>query len=109
MSNSIDTSCNKAKEYVNDVLEIYTSPEYIRTLKESNYSFEEIKEFLKDIACTSKECFNNVRDQQLKLMSIVLDNKDNKTESQPIHPVESKYILSSLSQNDYRQTVCVNV
>lgn len=61
-------------EYVNNVYKIYNSDEYIRTLKESNYTEDEIKTFLKDIKNISSECFDNLNNQQSRLLRLVLNN-----------------------------------
>jgi len=73
-------------EYVNKVYQIYNSDEYIRTLKESNYTEDEIKTFLKDIKNISSECFDNLNNQQSRLLKLVLNNDG--------HPLNSKVNLT---------------
>ena len=66
---------NKFDDYVNDVYKIYTSSEYLKALKDSNYSSEEINDFLNDVKIISKDCFNYLKNQQQKYLSHVLNNE----------------------------------
>ena len=110
--------------YVNDVLKIYNSDEYLKTLKESGYTQEEIKDFLNDIKQTSRENVIHLKNQQTRILSYILDSKSaipitsnledtdtkNLKVNEPVvqlfdssndNPLTNKYLLASLSQSGY--------
>ena len=130
----VDKCMSDADKYVNDTYKIYSSDEYLKTLKESGYTQEEIKDFLDEVKQTSRECFNNVNSQQTKILSYVLDDKihskdelDNiqpkdvpvnsdklKSNSELLNPLENKsflnkYFFSSLSQSDYYKNIPISI
>lgn len=129
-----DECVSDADKYVNDTYQIYSSNDYIKTLKESGYTQEEIKEFLNEVKQNSRECFNSVKNQQSKILSYILDDntnpKDNVNYTQPKNiPVNcynlesksdllnslknksfsNKYLLSSLSQSNYYNNMSISV
>ena len=82
MNTSINNDTDK-EDYVNNVYKIYSSPEYIKILKESNYTLEEIKAFLDEIKKTSIECYDNLKKQQSRFLDLVL-NQDEQQDEQKL-------------------------